>query len=156
METHGPAIAQREHPTVLVVDDDPIVRATVAGLLGNSEFEIVGEAEDGIEAVAMTRGLRPRLVVLDLVMPRLDGVGAIRSILRVSPETRVVVLTSAEDDELGLAALEGGASAVLTKANDLTRLPRLLRQAASGEVAIFGSLLPRLVDRLAQGDLDEN
>ncbi|MEA2347514.1 MAG: hypothetical protein QOG62_1301 [Thermoleophilaceae bacterium] len=139
---------------MVVVDDDPIVRGIVVGLLGGTKFEVVGQAEDGVEAVELCDALKPGLVVVDLVMPRLDGIGAIRSILRVSPATRIVALTGAEEDDLCLAAIESGASAVMKKADGLTRLPHLLRQAEDGGVAIFGSLLPSLVDRLGHNEAD--
>jgi len=132
----------------LVVDDHPIVRQGLAALLaGTSDFEVVGQAADGVEAVELATGLRPDLVLMDLRMPRLDGVAATEAVLREVPTARVVVLTTYESDDSILGAIEAGASGYLLKAAPEDELLAGLRSVVGGQVALAPSMAALLVGR---------
>jgi DNA-binding NarL/FixJ family response regulator len=132
----------------LVVDDHPIVRQGLAALLaGTPDFEVVGQAADGVEAVELATGLRPDLVLMDLRMPRLDGVAATEAVLREVPTARVVVLTTYESDDSILGAIEAGASGYLLKAAPEDELLAGLRSVVGGQVALAPSMAALLVGR---------
>src|ERR687895_1241540 len=96
---------------ILLVDDHAVVREGLRGFLElQDEFEIVGEAEDGHEAVREAERLRPDVILMDLVMPGLDGVGAMQALRESLPEARVIVLTSFADDDRLLPAIQAGAA----------------------------------------------
>jgi DNA-binding NarL/FixJ family response regulator len=119
---------------VLLAEDHSIVRAGLADLLGNvPDFEVVGAAADGLEAVALAAERSPEVVLMDLLMPELDGVEATRRIVRADPGVRVVVLTSFSDRERILEALDAGAIGFLLKDAEPDELFRGIRAAADGE-----------------------
>jgi DNA-binding NarL/FixJ family response regulator len=139
----------------LVVDDHPIVRQGLAALLGTTpDFEVVGQAADGVEAVELAARLRPDLVLMDLRMPRLDGVAATEAVLREVPGARVVVLTTYESDDSILGAIEAGASGYLLKAAPEDELLAGLRSVVGGQVALAPSMAALLVRR-ARGTQSE-
>jgi DNA-binding NarL/FixJ family response regulator len=108
---------------VLVADDDPLVRDALAAFLGGVEnVEIVGLARNGEEAVELAREHQPELVVMDVTMPRMDGVEATRKILHAAPDTRVVVLTGLADRELAQAAMRAGAVAYVLKDREASEI----------------------------------
>jgi DNA-binding NarL/FixJ family response regulator len=111
-------------------------------------IEVTGEAADGEEAVRETERLRPDVVLMDLVMPRLDGVAAMRELQKRAPATRVVVLTSFLDDERLLPAIRAGAAGYLLKNVEPRELARAVRLAAEGEALIDPAVAARLVDSL--------
>lgn len=132
----------------LVVDDHPIVRQGLAALLGRTpDFEVVGQAADGVEGVELAADLRPDLVLMDLRMPRLDGVAATEAVLRAVPAARVVVLTTYESDDSILGAIEAGASGYLLKAAPEDELLAGLRSVVAGQVALAPSMAALLVSR---------
>lgn len=136
----------------LVADDHPIVRQGVAALLGaTDDFDVVGQASDGLEAVALAAALQPDLVVMDLRMPGLDGVAATEAVLAARPATRVVVLTTYETDDHLLSAIEAGASGYLLKASPEDELLAGLRAVVAGQVALAPSLAARLVGSARRG-----
>jgi DNA-binding NarL/FixJ family response regulator len=119
---------------VLLAEDHSIVRAGLADLLGNvPDFEVVGAAADGVEAVALAAERSPQVVLMDLLMPELDGVEATRRIVGADPGVRVVVLTSFSDRERILEALDAGAIGFLLKDAEPDELFRGIRAAAEGE-----------------------
>jgi NarL family two-component system response regulator LiaR len=131
---------------VLLVDDHDIVRQGLAALLGTTDdFTIVGEACNGREAIDMARESAPRLVVIDLMMPGMDGVTAIRSLRTVSPSSRLAVLTSSEDDELAFSAIEAGAHAFLLKSTSGKELLQALRRIVLDEIVIDPLITQRLL-----------
>lgn len=137
-----------ERVRTLVADDHPVVRQGVASLLATTpDFEVVGQAADGREAVEQALRLRPGLVVLDLRMPVLDGVGATARLRAELPEARVVVLTTYESDDDILAAIEAGASGYLLKAAPEAELLAGLRSVVAGQVALAPSMAAALVVR---------
>jgi len=136
----------------LVADDHPIVRQGVAALLGaTDDFDVVGQASDGLEAVALAAALQPDLVVMDLRMPGLDGVAATEAVLAARPTTRVVVLTTYETDDHLLSAIEAGASGYLLKASPEDELLAGLRAVVAGQVALAPALAARLVGSARRG-----
>ena len=119
---------------VLLADDHQLVRSGLAALLtGSEDIEVVGTASNGIEAVEMARESSPDVVLMDLVMPGMDGVEATRRLVADLPSIQVVVLTSFSDQERILAALDAGAVGYLLKDVDPAELVRGVRAAARGE-----------------------
>lgn len=134
---------------ILVADDHPIVRSGLAGLLDvEDDMTIVGEAGDGAEAVARATALRPDVVLMDLRMPGLDGVGATRKITATLPDTRVLVLTTYDTDDDIVHAVEAGATGYLLKDTPRTVLVDAVRSAARGETVLAPPVAARLVSRL--------
>ncbi|MEU6726319.1 response regulator transcription factor [Nonomuraea wenchangensis] len=134
-------------PRVLLADDHPVYRDGLRMMLHSTgEAEVVGTAADGEEAVAEAVRLSPDVVVMDLRMPRLDGVAATERITAGCPGTHVLVLTMHEDDESVFAAMLAGARGYLLKGADQTEILRAITAVASGEV-IFGPALAERVTR---------
>ena len=122
---------------VLVVDDHPLVRDSLCRVLENSgEFEVVGQAPDGEEAVPLAERLRPDAVIMDLLMPRMDGVEACREIVGLLPDTRVLMLTASTDDEAVIAAVAAGATGFVIKDASLPDLLEAVRDVAMGRLRV--------------------
>lgn len=137
---------------VLLADDHAVVREGLRVFLELQDgIEVVGEAEDGEQALAAAERLRPDVILMDLVMPRLDGVGAMRELRRRLPQTRVIALTSFLDDERLLPAIEAGAAGYLLKDVEPSELARAVRAAKAGEAMLDPAAAARLVDAVAQG-----
>ncbi len=132
---------------ILIADDHAIVRAGIRALLQlHPDFEVVGEAADGYEAILQARRLQPDVVLMDLAMPGMDGLAATHEIRRVAPQTRVLVLSQHENREYVLPALRAGAAGyVLKRAPDDT-LIRAIRAVYAGETYVD----PRLADLLVE------
>ena len=139
---------------VLLVDDHAVVREGLRAFLELQDgIEVVGEAADGEEAIAAALRLGPDVVLMDLVMPRLDGVAAMRILRERSPGARVIVLTSFVDDDRLLAALRSGAAGYLLKNAQPQELARAVRAAHAGEALLDPVVAARLVETLsARGD----
>ena len=133
--------------TVLVVDDHAVVRRGVRGYLETqADIAVVGEAASGEEAVRLAADLVPDVVLMDLVMPEMDGVEATRQIRRASPRTQVVVLTSYHEDVHIFPAIKAGALSYLLKDVGPEELAAAVRAAACGEAVVH----PRVATRLMQ------
>jgi DNA-binding NarL/FixJ family response regulator len=133
---------------VLVADDQTVVREGLVMLLGLSPgLEVVAAAADGEEAVQLALRHRPDVVLMDLRMPRTDGVVATRRIVEELPTTRVIVLTTYADDESVFAALEAGARGYLTKDAPAAEIQRAIRTVHAGEALLDPSVQRRLIDR---------
>jgi DNA-binding NarL/FixJ family response regulator len=134
---------------VLVVDDHPVVRSGLTGLLSvTDDISVVGEAGDGSEAVALVESTRPDVVLMDLRMPRMDGVTATGAILSSYPSTRVLVLTTYDTDTDILHAVEAGAAGYLLKDTPHAELLNGIRAAARGETVLAPPVAARLMSRL--------
>lgn len=138
---------------MLIVDDHAVVREGLRAFLALQDgIEVAGEAADGGEALALAEGLRPDVVLMDLVMPRLDGLGAMRALRERLPEARVIVLTSFLDDDKLLPALRAGAAGYLLKNAPPQELARAVRAAHAGEALLDPVVAARLVEALAAQD----
>ena len=137
---------------VLIADDHAVVRRGLRTFLDLQEdIDVVGEAEDGEEAIAEAGRSRPDIVLLDLVMPRLDGVAAIRGIRECSPSSRVIVLTSFLDDDKLLPAVRAGAAAYLLKDVQPQELVGAIRTVQAGESELHPAAAARVLAELADG-----
>ena len=136
---------------VLVVDDHAVVREGLRTYLALQDgIEVVGEAADGEEALAAAERLRPDVILMDLVMPGLDGAGAMRELRRRRPAARVIVLTSYADDDRLLPAIQAGAAGYLLKNVQPAELARAVRAAHAGEALLDPSVAARLVEHLSR------
>ena len=137
---------------VLIADDHVVVRRGLRTFLDLQEdVEVVGEAEDGEEAIVEAERARPDVILLDLVMPRLDGVAAIRGIRERSPSTRVIVLTSFLDDDKLLPAVRAGAAAYLLKDVQPQELVAAIRTVHGGQSELHPAAAARVMAELADG-----
>ncbi|HEX8221791.1 MAG TPA: response regulator transcription factor [Chloroflexia bacterium] len=131
---------------VLIADDHSVVREGLRTFLGlDAEIEIVGDATNGEEAVQLARQLAPDVVLMDLKMPRLDGVSATGIIRRELPDTEVIALTSVLEDALVFGALRAGAIGYLLKDTEADELRRAIKAAAAGQVQLSPQAAARLV-----------
>ncbi|MEV0901185.1 response regulator transcription factor [Actinoplanes sp. NPDC049802] len=131
---------------VLIADDDPLVRVGLSLVLGAApEVQIVGEAGDGAEAVELARRLRPDVVLMDVRMPRMDGLAATAELRRDGPAPAIVVLTTFDTDQNLLGALRLGANGFLLKDIAPTEILEAVRRAAAGESILAPAVVPRLI-----------
>jgi DNA-binding NarL/FixJ family response regulator len=131
---------------VLIADDHTIVRQGLVALLeGHADIDVVGEAEDGVEAARLTEELEPDVVVMDLSMPSLDGLAATRAIRRDTPRVQVLILTMHESDEYFFRVLEAGASGYVLKRAAASDLVAAIRTVARGEVFLHPAVARKLV-----------
>ncbi|MEV0432152.1 response regulator transcription factor [Nocardia sp. NPDC050413] len=133
---------------VLLADDQRLIRAGLRMLIEDTDdITVAGEAADGVEAVRLHTELRPDLVIMDLRMPGLDGIGATRQILTTDPRAKVLVLTTFDDDEHLFPALSAGATGYFVKDTDPTVLLDAIRRTVEGDLLFSPTLLRRLVTR---------
>jgi len=134
---------------VLIVDDHPVVRDGLRGIFeSTAEFEVAGEAGNGAEAVTRARALKPDVVLMDLRMPDVDGVTAIKRLAELGLDTRVLVLTTYDTDSDVVPAIEAGATGYLLKDAPRTELLRAVRAAARGEAVLSPSVATRLLGQV--------
>lgn len=142
--------------SILIVDDHEVVRKGIRAYLETlSEFQVVGEAISGEEAVLMVGELIPDIVLLDLIMPGMDGVEATRRIKQVSPRTQVVVLTSYHEDIHIFPALKAGAIAYILKDMKMEKLVEVLHRALQGEVTLHPRVAMRVLQNIRGEDNDD-
>ena len=135
--------------TVLLVDDHEIVRRGVRALLETcDEFVVVGEAETGAQAVQLAEEHVPDVVLMDLIMPGMDGVEATRQVKNISPRTQIVVLTSYHEDEHIFPALQAGALSYVLKDVKMEELAEAVRKAARGEPSLHPQVAARVIQEL--------
>ena len=144
---------------LLIVDDHPVVRNGLHGMFaGDPEFEVVGEAADGAEAVAYAQSLAPHVVLMDLRMPGMDGVAAIRKLAALGVPSKVLVLTTYDTDSDVLPAIEAGATGYLLKDTPRAELLRAVRAAARGEAVLSPTVATKLLGQVrapAKDDLSK-
>jgi DNA-binding NarL/FixJ family response regulator len=138
-------------PRVLIVDDHPLTRDALATLLAGNDFEVVGQASDGKEAIELARTLRPQLVLLDLSMPELDGLSALPGLRDAVPDAEVIVLTASGTEDNLLAAIRAGAAGYLLKSEPPDRIVDFLRGVARGEAALSGEVARSLLAQVREG-----
>ncbi len=131
---------------ILLVDDHAVVRQGLKMFLGlDPDLEVVGEAENGEEAIRLTRELNPDVVLMDLLMPVMDGIAAIAVIRRDLPDTEVIALTSVLEDESVMKAMRAGAIGYLLKDTQAEELRRAIKAAAAGQVQLSPQAAARLM-----------
>jgi len=141
-----------QHIRVLIVDDVPILRVGARGMLAEYEhIDIVGEATNGVEAVALTRELRPDVVLMDISMPQMDGVTATRTIVaELDRDVAIVGLTVSEDEEDVAQMLTAGACGYILKDSGPTELVRAIEDAHAGRFPLDRSVAQKMVSRLVR------
>ncbi len=134
---------------VLIVDDHTIVRKGIRALLAEIEgLEVVGEAADGQEAVAQAEALHPDVILMDLAMPKLDGIEATRQIKASQPESRILVMTSFAADDKVFPAIKAGALGYLLKESDPEDLVQAIRQIHRGESSLHPTIARKVLQEI--------
>jgi len=140
-----------EQISVLIADDHAVVREGLRGLITSEPgMVVVGEARDGVEAVREALALHPDVILLDLVMPRKDGLEAIQDIKNSNPEARILVLTSFADDDKVFAAIKAGAVGYLLKDSSPQELLQAVREVSQGESSLHPTIARKLIQELSQ------
>jgi DNA-binding NarL/FixJ family response regulator len=138
---------------ILVADDHPMLREGLAAVLGTQpDFEVVGEAADGSEVVRLAERLEPDVILLDLEMPRVDGVAALEILREVGSEARVIVFTAYDTDERILRSLRAGARGYLLKGASRAEIFDAIRTVHSGGSLLGPAVTTRLLEHIEQGD----
>ena len=136
---------------ILIADDHPVVREGLCAMLSREvDFEVVGEARDGVEAVNKTKELNPDVVLMDLRMPEMDGVEAMRQIRSAMPDVKFIILTTYSDDEYIFSGIEAGARAYLLKDAPREDLFKAIRVVHRGESLIQPVVASKLLDRFSE------
>ena len=137
---------------VLLADDHSIVREGLESMLKDSEeFEVVGSARDGVEAVKAASELSPDVIVMDVMMPVKDGVEACREIMESAPGVRVVMLTASTEEDAVIEAVAAGATGYLQKLSGMDRLVSTLKLVAAGEMPVPPDVVRRVFARIRRG-----
>jgi two-component system, NarL family, response regulator LiaR len=139
---------------VIVADDDALVRRVLRDVLQHAGIVVIAEARGGREAVELSLHYKPDVVLMDLLMPGTDGIAAMREILARRPEMKVVMISSSDDEGLGLVALRMGAVGFLSKSINTDSLPRALRAAHDGEAVVSRRMTARLVEAMRRTRAD--
>lgn len=107
---------------VLVVDDADFMRTTIKAILSESDIEVIGEAEDGLEAIEKYKELRPDVVTMDITMPEMDGIRAVKEILQIDPEAKIIVCSAMGQQSMVIEAIKAGAKTFVVKPFDRKKL----------------------------------
>lgn len=141
---------------VMIADDHPVFRGGLRSLLASRpDFNVIGEAHNGEEAVRMARDLKPDLVLMDIRMPKLNGLDAARIVKKENPQTRIVILTVSDDEEDLFEAIKCGAQGYIVKNLASTDVLELIRQCADGEAAFTPALASRTLLALGSQKVDK-
>jgi NarL family two-component system response regulator LiaR len=131
---------------ILIADDHAVVREGLRALIeAKPDMELVGEAEDGVEAVLMARSLKPDVILLDLLMPRMDGIEAIGEIRQENPHARILILTSFAADDKVFPAIKAGALGYLLKDSSSQALIQAIREVYQGESSLHPTIARKLI-----------
>jgi DNA-binding NarL/FixJ family response regulator len=136
---------------ILLVDDHPLTRSALSGLLTQHGFDVAGEASDGSEAIEAASRIQPDLILLDLSMPGMDGLTALPRLREAAPDCEVVVLTASGTEENLLGAIRAGAAGYLLKSEPPERIVDFLHGVANGEAALSGAVARRLLEQVREG-----
>ena len=138
-----------KNPTVLVVDDAPLFQAGLSAALKEQGFEVVATASDALAAIAEARRHKPKLVVLDVLMPGISGLEVVDKIIDASPETKVVLLTSSESEEDLLSAIKAGAVGYIVKDTSFPKLVAAMRDVVDGGAVVSPAMGNKLFEIVA-------
>lgn len=141
-------VTKNETLRVIVAEDDAFARRMVKEALQRGGMTVVAEAENGRQAIDLALQHRPDAVLMDVVMPDVDGLSATRHIVSEAPDQVIILVSRGDDEAIGLASLRAGAAGYLSKDLDVDALPRTVAGAVNGEAAISRRLVMRLVERL--------
>jgi len=142
---------------ILIADDHLIIRQGLRLILETeNDFELVGEASDGAEAVSLCKKLKPDVVLMDLRMPNMDGLTAIEKLRVDQPDVSVVILTTFNEDELMLSGLQAGARGYLLKDTDRSTLFNTIRSAARGETLLKPDIMARVLSQKNVTEIESN
>ena len=145
------SMSEEKSIRILIADDHPVVREGLSAMFSNiPELELIGEAKDGVEAVEMTRTLKPDVILLDLVMPHKDGLAALRDIIAANPNARILILTSFAKDEQVFAAIKAGALGYLLKDSSPLDLLQAIRDVYHGEPSLHPVIARKLMSELSR------
>ncbi len=140
-------MASGERMRVMIVDDHSVLRVGLKQVLEQSgEFEVVGQAADGEEAVRVAAEVLPDIVIMDVILPKKDGAEACREIMAALPETRVLMLTASTEEDAVVEAVAAGATGYLQKDTGLERLLSVLRSVAQGELRVPAAVVRRVFE----------
>ncbi|WP_057893856.1 response regulator [Lacticaseibacillus brantae] len=135
---------------VLIVDDHEMVRLGISTYLGvQPDLEVVGQAENGQQGLDMALALKPDVILMDLVMPEMDGITATQKILAAWPQARIIILTSFIDDEKVYPAIEAGAASYILKTATADEIAAAIRQTAAGESVLEPEVTTKMMNRMA-------
>jgi DNA-binding NarL/FixJ family response regulator len=138
-----------EKMRILLAEDHKVVREGTRRLLESQpDFDVVGEASDGIEAVELAKKLKPEIIIMDVSMPRLNGIEATRQIKAIYPNIAILPLTGYDDDEYVFALLEAGAAGYLLKDSSGEELIEAIRQVMTGEPVLHPKIMKKVLNRL--------
>jgi len=150
-------LAKKDELTVLIADDHPLVREALHRALDVEEdMKVVAEASDGEEAVKLASELKPDVVVMDIVMPKLNGIEATRRIKEIAPDTAILILTAYDDEEYVLGLLDAGAAGYLLKSARGRDLAGAIRAIRAGESVLHPNIIARLLKRATVTAVKEN
>ena len=136
---------------VLIADDQNIIRwGLIAVLTGNDKIQVVGEAQNGLDVLEKTRLLKPDVILMDLLMPELDGISAIKLIMRDNPSIKILVLTSYDDENNIIEAINAGAIGFLSKKLDQEKLFHAIESAYFGNLSISQELTYQLFGKISK------
>lgn len=140
-----------ERIRIIIADDHAVVREGLEAILSaQPDMTLVGVATNGAEAVSLVEGLKPDVILMDLVMPQMDGLAAIRSIMADHPDARILVLTSFADDERVFPAIKAGAMGYLLKDTPREGLLQAIREVAQGQVSLHPTIARRMLREINQ------
>jgi NarL family two-component system response regulator LiaR len=141
-------LAKKDELTVLIADDHPLVREALHRALDvEDDMKVVAEASDGEEAIKLASELKPNVVVMDIVMPKVNGIEATRKIKEIAPDTAILILTAYDDDEYVLGLLDAGAAGYLLKSARGRDLVGAIRTLKAGESVLHPDIIARLLKR---------
>ena len=142
---------QNQSIRILIADDHAIVREGIVYLASSrKDLEVVGEAEDGQQAVELAKKLKPDVIILDIVMPGMDGIRAADAICRENPEARILVMTSFAEEEKVFAAIKAGALGYVLKDSSPQALVQAIRDVHRGESSLHPSIARKLVNEISR------